>query len=143
MTITLADDMTGITVMPVGNHGELHLWSATLGDGTRRGFAPSHDEALERGRRAKRYLLAVESHDPEALEAQAQAASDSGRVELVSAWGGRIEVNAADVEQALANGCRLLGDEEEPQHAASVSPPERARRRSAQRATPEDDGDEM
>lgn len=140
------EDLQGITVIPMQQDErgqDRYQWSATLGDGTRKGLAFSEDDAYARARRAKRFLLHMESHDPDALDQMAGIAADVpetyaiGKVTLVSAWGGVIEVNEADVQQALANGCRLPGDDE-PQavhpHMTSESPAERARRQPGAKA---------
>lgn len=125
---TATIDRTGITVVPVAANVGLWQWSATLGDGVKRGFADTEAAGLEAAGKAKRYLAAIESHDPDAIEAQAAAQfGESGQVEMVSAWGGRILVNQADVETALANGCALVGDDEPLQHAGTEAPAERAR----------------
>jgi hypothetical protein len=130
--VQLADDPTGKPVFQ---------WGATLGDGTKRGFASNHGSAVRLANRAKNYLMAVESHDPDMLERQAQSEQilHSSRVELVSSWGGIVEVNEADVSEALANGCRLLGDGEPAQHAGTVSAPERKRRGRPPNVRPADD----
>jgi hypothetical protein len=140
----LMDDTVGITVVQLADDYQgrpIFQWSVTLGDGTRRGFEQDREAAMERARVAKRYLLAVESHDPDTLEriAHTEAATPT-RVELIGSWGGTVMVNAADVEQALANGCRFPGDVE-PEHAAEESKAERARRQRPRVATQEPDPD--
>lgn len=140
------DDVQGITVAPMqpDERGrDRYQWSATLGDGTRKGLAFSEEDAFARARRAKRWLLHMESHDPDVLDQMADLAADVpetyavGKVTLISAWGGVIEVNEADVQQALANDCRLPGDDE-PQsvhpHLVSESPAEQARRQPGAKA---------
>jgi hypothetical protein len=60
---------------------------ATLGDGHRVGYAQSAAEAKRLGEREERYLLALESHTPEELEARAYADSESAEPATVRLLG--------------------------------------------------------
>lgn len=104
MTVTVTE------APPAPDGSQRWMWRATAGEGHKAGIASSEALARKKADAAKRHLLAVEVHDPDAIEAD--EFDRPGHTIMRTVDGVIVEVPNETVDALLAAGYTIVADQD-------------------------------